>query len=639
MPSAIIHSPSIIKPHPALFSPTETLLAAWIAGLTGTIAAGWILSSADALRYDWAAALVIWLIVIILTLRYLISQYLSVSAFQRFSVSASQPSSFSLQFFSFKQSLLFPPFLILLAVIVATAFLYLPASHDSLSYRIPRLFLWLQEGNICYVPTSDERINYMTHNWELVSLPIFQIFGSRFLPITSVISWVLLYLLGRDWAGVAGFQNRTQNWVGLLPALSTFAMLQARSTVNDLLAATLILASAWYAFSFCRYPDQWKLTLSAFALAIACGTKPHYVTLAVPWGLWFLFARPAPWRFIPWRHVVWLLPLFLFVSPLSAFIINTLETGSYKGLSASETFIGGNPVLNMVFGSISFVWQSLQPPVNPFAGAWNEQILDSSALQLAKVAVPRFSLNAGYAQIVDGGSVGLFVILPSLVGLWLSFRMKNIAALRWIAAAGVAGFLCAVSQVVPTTIGRSFMGFFFLLLPLALCGLRALGVRALKILLVSALVGSSITLTLDAARPLFPASQLLNILKSTGMSSNSASSLLESFIGFRQRSEAGSGLVRQIPPGGRLAVISGAGDPLVTIWTEARPSSVHLAPADANLQWVNNLNPDFILVTGTGPEMHADLIRQIAKNYRFVDSEYYLVRLKSGKEKWELFAK
>ena len=608
---------------PSRLSPTETILAAWIAGLSGTIAAGWILSSADALRFDWVAALIIWAAVVICTLRYLVTQ----------------PSSFSLQVSSFKSALRFPPFLIFGVIIFATAFLYLPVTHDSLCYRIPRMYLWLQEGHVGYVPTSDPRINYMTHNWELASLPVLQIFGVRFLPAVSVVSWILLYLLGRSWAGVAGFQDKMQNWAGLLPALTTFSVLQARSTVNDLFAATLIFASAWFAFSFHRSPDRWKLVLSAFALALACGTKPHYIVLGAPWGLWLIFGRPSPWRSIPWRHVAWLLPIFLFVTPLPAFIINTVEIGSYKGTTGADNFIGGNPVWNVILGSISFLWQSLQLPLNPLAGLWNSHLSGIPILATAVSAVPRFSLTASYAQIVDFATVGTVVMVGCIVGWWRAVRLKSIRGLQWIAAAGALGFVLAVSQVVPSTIGRSFMGFFFLLTPLALAGLYTLRHQLLMVLFTITAASAGISIAFDASRPLVPTKTLAGLLEGFGFDPGAASPLVANFIGFRDRSEAGVELFRRIPNGSRLAIISGAGDPLVGAWLQARPASVHLAPVDADMNWVKNLAPDVILVTGTGPEMHTVLIRQISERYRRVGTEYYLVRLQRGKEKWELFVK
>lgn len=612
---------------PSRLSPTETILAAWIAGLSGTITAGWILSSMDALRYDWAAALIIWAIVIILTIRF--------SASQPFSRSESQNFSFS----AFQNALRFPPFLIFFALIFATAFLYLPVTHDSLSYRIPRMFLWLQDGHVGYVPTSDPRINYMTHNWELASLPVLQTLGVRFLPLVSVVSWILLYLLGRSWAGVAGFQDKLQNWVGLLPGLTTFSVLQGRSTVNDLFAATLVMTSGWFAYSFYREPNRWKIVLSAFALALACGTKPHYIVLGAPWGLWLFFGKPAPWRSIPLRHVAWLLPIFLFVSPLSAFAINAIETGSYKGTTGAENFIGGNPVWNMILGSISFLWQSLQPPINPFAGFWNSYIKGRPILDAAIAAVPRFSLRASYAQIVDFATVGFVVMSTCIVGWWRSRRCKNVAGFRWIAAAGVFGFLLAVSQVVPSTIGRSFMGFIFLLIPLALAGLYTLRHQLLMVLFTFAAASAGISIAFDASRPLVPTKTLAGLLDGFGFDPGAASPLLANFIGFRDRSEAGVELFRRIPNGSRLAIISGAGDPLVGAWLQARPASVHLAPVDADMNWVKCVAPDVILVTGTGPEMHAQLIDSIAEKYELIDSREHMVRLQRGKEKWDLFEK
>jgi len=84
---------------------------------------------------------------------------------------------------------------------------------------------------------------------------------------------------------------------------------------------------------------------------------------------------------------------------------------------------------------------------------------------------------------------------------------------------------------------------------------------------------------------------------------------------------------------------SGDGDPLVAARTDSSPSSVHLAPADADFQWVQTLKPDAIVITGTGPEMHADLTQKISTSYRRVDAKFYRVRLKRGEEKWELFVK
>jgi len=37
--------------------------------------------------------------------------------------------------------------------------------------------------------------------------------------------------------------------------------------------------------------------------------------------------------------------------------------------------------------------------------------------------------------------------------------------------------------------------------------------------------------------------------------------------------------------------------------------------------------------------MHSDLIKEIALNYRLVDSKDYLIRLQHGYQKWDLYAK
>ena len=592
-------------------------LAAWIGGIAATVASQWILSSANQLQYSWISGLLIWMTVLFVIVRDI----------TRCDKAARDDVASALRF---------PPFLILGAIIFVVSIIYLPVTHDSLSYRIPRMYLWLQEGHVGYVSTSDQRINYMTPNWELASLPVLLLMGTRFLTSLSFVSWILLYLVGREWAKAAGFKGKTILWVALFPALSAFSVLQARSTMNDLFVATLLFGCAWFAFSFSRSPDSRKLVLSGLALCIACGTKPHFLVLSLPWGLWFLFARPSPWRHFPWKQLYWLLPVILFTSPFLSFLINWAETGSYKGAIELEDFVGGNPFYNILFGGISFIWQSLQPPINPFAGMINSKLGDPLIIGFAQEMVPRFSFRIGYLQIVDGASAGLVFLVLCLIGWGFSLRMKGLTAVRWVAVTGIAGFILAASQVVPGSIGRSFMGFLFLLVPLAIFGLRRLPDRWLGALMGLLLFSASLTLIFDASRPFLPP---VSGLLTSPFIDEKYRPFLKSFTGFRQRATAGSDLFERIPDGSQIVIISGAGDPLVEAWNKTRPKAVYLAPAHASLDWVKSMKPDAIVVTGTGPEMHSDLIKKIALNYHLVGSEDYLVRLRHGYQKWELYAK
>lgn len=596
----------------------ERIFAIWAFVAAGSVAAGWAFSAVQQLPWAGGFCALLWF-----------AGFLAVGRSWRESAEAERRE--------IVRALAFWPFLVLAGLIFVASLIYLPVTHDSLSYRIPRLHLWLQQGYAGYVPTSDDRINYMTANWEFITLPFLQVAGARMLEAAALVSWVLLYLLGGLWARRAGASDRAALWLGLLPALAVFAVLQARSTSNDLVAAVFVFLSAWFAQAFHSGPSSSRLILSGLFLALAAGTKPHYLVLALPWLIWFFAARPFPGRFVPWRHLAWIVPLALLSSPLPTFVLNQMEVGSWKGAVEEGSFIGGNPFFNAVFGSIAFVWQSFQPPVNPLAGAWNAAVNQAGAVLAVKELVPRFNLGVHFAAIVDSASLGIAVAFAIVLGIWRSFRAPAASGFRWIALAGLAGFLLAVSQAVPGSIGRSFCGFAFLLFPLALAGLAGLRPRAVAAVSGFAWLVALTALILSAGRPLWPAAMVRQMLEERGLLGNRLGAMITSYTAFRERAIAGRVLYEHLGAGRRILVISGGGDPLAPIWEFARPREVLLTPPRATLEWVRGQQPDYVVVTGTGPEMHAELIEELARETEEIRREDYLVRLQRGPETWRLF--
>ena len=178
--------------------------------------------------------------------------------------------------------LLFAPFLILLVVIILTGSLYFTTALDSLSYRIPRMLMWLQEGRVHYINNPDARLNFMTPVWEFASTPIYQITGFRFLWLGSAISWVLLYLSLFVTSFCISSNADSRKWLTMIPAASVGFVLQASSTMNDIWAAALVLISLVFIIAFEKKPSFGDIVSSGLALSLAAGVKPHFAVLGLP---------------------------------------------------------------------------------------------------------------------------------------------------------------------------------------------------------------------------------------------------------------------------------------------------------------------------------------------------------------------
>ena len=79
---------------------------------------------------------------------------------------------------------------LVIALAVAHIILYPPAMADSLSYRLPRMFLALQGDGMGHFNTPDFRMNAMPWGWELLALPFASINALGLCRLINLAVWV-----------------------------------------------------------------------------------------------------------------------------------------------------------------------------------------------------------------------------------------------------------------------------------------------------------------------------------------------------------------------------------------------------------------------------------------------------------------
>jgi hypothetical protein len=293
------------------------------------------------------------------------------------------------------------PLLAVMFVVVGTAIAYElalavltpPNNWDSMSYHLSRAAAWYQHHGVAYVDAHTERENAYQPNAEILMLWTFlfagrDTFAAAWQWFAEIASLGAIYLIAQR----LGFGRREALFGALLFAALSQTALQASTTQNDLLVASLVVASV----AFLTTKEKARLWLAATALGVAVGTK-----------LTALFAFPplaiAAVVLLPRRELARLAGVVvLAVAVLGSYgyVLNVKHTGSLLG---SQT------------ATAAFEQHS-----------WGARIVTLITIPLQIVTdirvIPKFPPNEDFSFF---GPLGLVVVLPVVV-VTLSKRRRNV---------------------------------------------------------------------------------------------------------------------------------------------------------------------------------------------------------------------
>ena len=224
------------------------------------------------------------------------------------------------------------PLLAFLLAVVVGAFLYEftlavftpPNNWDSMTYHLSRAAAWYQHHGVAYVDAHTERENAYQPNAEILVLYTFlfahaDTFAAAWQWLAGIASVPAIYLVARR----LSFDRQQALFGALLFATLSQSVLQATTTQNDLVAASLVIVCV----AFLATTEQHRLLLASAALGLAIGTK---LTVAFAFPALFLFAALLVSR-RSWLRFVGLTAAMTAVFGSFGYVLNLIHTGSLLG--------------------------------------------------------------------------------------------------------------------------------------------------------------------------------------------------------------------------------------------------------------------------------------------------------------------
>jgi len=600
------------------FSPTDSFLGVLILAATAQFTNAAIWSLCGALGSSWIGSLLIILV-----------------AFPAFGMVWKNSHSEARR--SISSAWTWPLPWVFLAVILWQTVAFPPTMNDSLCYRLPRIFLWLQDGYISQTGGADGRMREMPWGWEILALPLVAINQVNLVGLVNLAAWVIVFQLTFCWATTAGASLKNARWLSLGIATAPVFLLQASSSANDLFAAAALMVSVHFIISFAGDPKPARIHLSLIAFMMACGVKPQFLVLGLGWGLWWIFGKGKPWKHTGIAALTVAGPFALLVSPLPVFILNYLDSGTFIGGEISAA-VGGNnsPGLNIIAASVLFLFSQLQLPLVPGADKINLVIQSFGPFQTIKNQIPDFSPSFGLIQIIDQASLGLMHFALIGIGIVFSVRSKNYLY-RCILIIAVIGFSIAGAKVVPETIGRSFVGFVAILIPLTAWGLAKVRTAWLRPACILAILAGGASLILNPSSPAWPSRSLEKYAVSSGKTG--LAEKLGRYHAYQERAQTGVGFLAPVPAGQPVAALVRSFTPIVGLFTpDWRRNRIDFVQ-NIEARKFNRGSHRWLLIGDNSGEFYPEQEQAYRRlpGWKIISEKEFRPTLSQGVEKWTLY--
>ena len=176
----------------------------------------------------------------------------------------------------------------IVSIPLAIGLIYPPNTWDSMTYHLPRVEHWLQNGSLAPYPTAVARQNVMAPFAEICLLNLRALSGDDF--FYNTIQWVAyincivnVSLISK----LLGAQQKGQWFAALICSAIPMAILQASSTQNDLVASWWLSSLAALTLLWLRNPSLSVGLGFGCALGLACLSKGTSYPIALPFVIVF----------------------------------------------------------------------------------------------------------------------------------------------------------------------------------------------------------------------------------------------------------------------------------------------------------------------------------------------------------------
>ena len=292
--------------------------------------------------------------------------------------------------------------------------------------------------------------------------------------------------------------------------------------------------------------------------------------------------------------------------------------------------------LKVLAGLIQFAYAQLQLPIMPMADALNSMVSHSPSAQWLTAQVPKFAPTLVLIPIIDSASLGLVHAGILLLGVVIALRYRSRAMLCLLTAALIC-FCISAAKVVPGTIGRSFVGFFAMLMPLVAYYLVKLPWRGLSPLVVCALGSGLMVCALNPAAPMWPSVFAEKYAKERGLTQ--VAEKLERYHMYQKRALTGRNMLESVPPGESVAVLVRGFTPLMNLWIpDWRQHRIRFVHALSLADFVRS-DYKWLLIAENAKQQFPQAYESYSRleNWVPVTRQKFLPRLRSDEEEWILY--
>lgn len=500
--------------------------------------------------------------------------------------------------------------------------LYPPTNHTGLSYRIPRVLHWLQAEGWHWIYTPNPRLNTRACGIEWLTAPLLLFTKSdRPIFLLNFFSFLLLPGLSFSLLRRLGARGRVAwQWMWLLPTGYVF-LLQAGSGGNDAYPAVYALAAMDFACRAWKSRQAGDLWYSLLAVALLGGAKASNLPLMLPWlvlvlPLWKLL-RDEP------LGTSRIAVIALLVSFLPTVILNLYFLGSWSGLNVERAGMDmKNPLVGVWGNALLLLSNNLCPPIFPFAGWWNQNILH--LLPGFVVRPMNRNFEEGYQNLwelptedwagVGAGVTGLMIVAAA----WALCKARN-SKNSPPPETGIAPLVRKLALIAPwfalvaygaksgmVTPGRLIAPYYPLLLPLLVVGaeqailVRKHWWRLLTWLVFLAAFG---VLIVTPARPLWPAQTILTYAVHARPDSRLLQRALTTYSVYAIRSDPLPELREQLPKDLKVVGFLGTPDDLdISLWRPFLSRQVAQIAATETADQLRQRKLTHAVVSGAGIE-------------------------------------
>jgi hypothetical protein len=409
-----------------------------------------------------------------------------------------------------------------LAITLFIAVTAVPNSWDSMSYHLPRIEHWLQNGSLAFYPTHNDRENDLGPLTEIIMLQWRAITGGD--RLTALVQWLAM---AGSLTGIGlitsrlGGDERAQLLSLLFCATLPVGLLLGTSTKNEHVMTFFVICFIERLIEARRTLQRIAVIEAALAIVLGILAQPTAIIWGFPFGIWF--AAPLIWH--P-RRAAAVLGLFVLVAvvpglghygrlmkaygtfvPPAAKVTNSASFG--VGQTMDALLLHSASELASPYDRVNMVMLSMINRVSAALG-WSEHREDT-VFQYTPVQFPNGSSIESEDSATNPLHFGI-AITSLITGLWWLARGR-LCPLGGYSLSCIAGYLLFVSLIRwQPWVTRLHLPLLAAASPMVgMVGTKLRGVRPLVDFLVLTLcVSSWLFLIGNPYRPLWPHPYLID---------------------------------------------------------------------------------------------------------------------------------